>query len=73
MKVALIALAFLTGHGHQYSTMARNLLNQAIETAVDKLEPARRKAYDEILANVNVAFPAPDPEMDFPKIKRVRH
>lgn len=57
MRVKLIALGFLTGHGSQYSTMARNLMNQAIETAVGALPPARRKAYDEILANVQVSFP----------------
>jgi hypothetical protein len=57
MRVQLIALAFLTGHGHQYSTMARNLLHQAIATAVEKLEPKRRKAFDEILGNVRISYP----------------
>lgn len=59
MKISLIALAFLTGHGHQYSTMARNLLHQAIATAVEGLEPKRRKAYDEILGNVRISYPDP--------------
>jgi hypothetical protein len=59
MKVSLIALAFLTGHGHQYSTMARNLLHQAIESAVEKLEPKRREAFDDILANVKISYPPP--------------
>ncbi len=58
MRVRLIALAFLTGHGHQYSTMARNLLHQAIETAVMALPPKRRAAYDDILGNVKIAYPS---------------
>lgn len=60
MKVQLIALAFLTGDGHQYSRMARNLLNQAIGTAVEKLDPKRRKAFDEILGNVRISYPSPN-------------
>ena len=67
MKVELIALAFLTGHGHQYSTMARNLLHQAILSAVEKLEPKRRQAYDEILGNVKVSYP--DPIKEKPRSK----
>lgn len=59
MKTSLIALAFLTGHGHQYSTMARNLLHQAIASAVERLEPKRRQAYDEILGNVQISYPDP--------------
>lgn len=59
LKIKLIALGFLTGHGQQYSVMARNLLTQAIETAVAGLEPKRRKAYEEIMANVRIQYPDP--------------
>lgn len=54
MRVKLIALAFLTGRGRSYAGMARNLLTQAIDSAVASLEPARRKAYDEIMGNVEI-------------------
>lgn len=55
MRVSLIALGFLTGSGASYARIARNLMQQAIDTAVAALSPERRKAYDEILANVEIA------------------
>lgn len=55
MRIRLMAISFLTGGGRSYARVARNLLTQAIESAVSKLEPERRKAYDEILSNVKVA------------------
>lgn len=60
MKIGLIALAYLTGNGSTYAPMARNLLNQAILSAVAKLDPERSKAYAEILANVKRSFPEPN-------------
>lgn len=63
MRVKLIALSFLTGHGAQYSATARSMLHQAIETAVAGLAPARRKDYDEILGNVHEAYPPPERDM----------
>lgn len=55
MRVQLLALGFLMGSGKSYAQVARNLLHQAIETAVAHLSPERRKAYDEIKASVEVS------------------
>lgn len=55
MRIKLLALGFLTGRGKSYAGIARNLLEQAINTSIDGLSPERRKAYDEILSNVKVA------------------
>lgn len=58
-RLSLISLGFLTGSGKSYARIARSLLKQAIDTAVENLEPKRRKAYEEILANMKIAEPAP--------------
>lgn len=55
MRVRLLALGFLTQAGGSYAQVARNLLHQAIDTAVAGLSPERRKAYDEIVGNVEVS------------------
>lgn len=55
MRVQLIALGFLSGRGSSYAGMARNLLAQAIQAAITKLDAERRKAYDEILEKVEIS------------------
>jgi hypothetical protein len=55
MRVKLIALAFLTNSGKSYSRIARHLMHQAIDSAIEALDPKRRKAYDEILASVTIS------------------
>lgn len=59
MKVGLLALAFLTGNGSTYAPITRNLLAQAMASAVEKLSDERRKAYNDILANIRKAYPDP--------------
>ena len=59
LKVNLIALAFLMGNGSTYAPMARNLLDQAVKSAVSKLSPDRQAAFKDIMANVKISYPDP--------------
>lgn len=59
MRVKLTALAFLTGSGKSYARVARTLLTQGIDAAIEGLDPKRRKAFDEIVASVEIAVPQP--------------
>lgn len=55
MRVQLLTLGFLMGSGKSYAQVARNLLHQAINTAVAGLTPQRRKEFDEIMSNVEIS------------------
>ena len=54
MRVRLLALGFLTGRGGSYAGITRNLLQQALDTAIEALPPGRRKAFDQIMKDVEL-------------------
>lgn len=61
LRLRLIALSYLLGLGSHYAATARNLLDQAMTSAVSKMSPERRKDYNDILDNVRSAHPQPTP------------
>ena len=55
LRIKIIALGYFMGTGGAYASIVRNLLSQAIDGAVSKLDPERRTAFDEILTSVQIS------------------
>lgn len=54
LRDQLTAIAYLMGAGGEYATPARNFLSRSVSEFIEGLGPADRRAFDDILSNVQI-------------------